>query len=74
MQVRGYEAQFGVSGGVRPKSRQGGKSYTFFRPLLGAKMRSKILFYVARRAQDPFGEGPGGIFLESKFEVNIEGF
>ena len=65
--------KFWVSGGVRPKRRQGVKSAHFFGFMLGANMSSKILFYVARRAQDPSGEGPGGIFLETKFELNIEG-
>ena len=66
IQVRGYEAHFWIPGGVRRKRRQGGKSPRFFRPYLGANMRSKILFYVARRAQDPSGEGPGGVFFRSQ--------
>ena len=65
-QVEAYEAQFGVPGGVRPKKGKGLKSSRIFRPMLGANMRSKILFYVARRAQEPSGEGPGGVFLRVK--------
>ena len=42
------------------------KSSRFFGPLLEANMSSKILFYVARRAQDPSGEGPGGVFFKHK--------
>ena len=42
------------------------KSCRFHRPLLGANMRSKNLIYLARRAQEASGEGPGGSFLGDK--------
>ena len=65
-QVRGYEAQFGVPGGVPTKKQQGVKCSRILRPDLEAKLASKNLIYVARRAQEPSGEGPGGIFLRVK--------
>ena len=66
IQVRGYEAQFGVPGGVPTKKQQGVKIRRIFRPDLEAKLASKKLIYVARRAQEPSGEALGGIFLRVK--------
>ena len=62
IQVRGYEAQFGVPGGVRPKRRLCLKICRFCRPLLEANMNSKNYVYVARRAQEPSGGDPGDFF------------
>ena len=45
---------------------RGVKNDRFFRPDLEAKLASKNLIYVARRAQEASGEGPGGIFLRDK--------
>ena len=62
----GLGAQFGLLGGLSTKKGAGLKSRRIFRPILEANIGSKIYIYVARRAQEPSGEAPGGIFLRVK--------
>ena len=62
----GLGAQVGLSGGISTKKGVGLKNARICRPILEANIASKNYIYVARRAQEPSGEGPGGIFLRVK--------
>ena len=73
-QVRGYETQFGVPGGVRPKRRPCLEFPRFFSSLVGGENELQCFLLLLQDVlENPPGRVQEAFVLEAKLELNIEG-